>query len=179
MAEGIEVPESHGREELPYMIPLAVTMSILAVLVAVSTLFGHRAATEELYLQSKAADQWAYYQAKNSRLRAAQGLVVLLETLMPADKEKAAAAREKYLQEIERYQKDKEAISEPAKELEVEREMAGRKEDRFDASEVILEIGLIICSLTLLTRKKIFWYSGIGLGIVGLVVMLTGFLMRG
>ena len=69
MAEGIEMPEEHRREELPYMIPLAVTMSTLAVLVAIATLFGHRAATEELYMQSKAADQWAYYQAKNSRLR--------------------------------------------------------------------------------------------------------------
>jgi hypothetical protein len=106
-------------------------------------------------------------------------LVVLLETLMPADKQKAAEAREKYLQEIERYEKDKEAISEPAKELENERVLAGRKEDRFDAAEVILEIGLIICSLTLLTRKKIFWCSGIGLGIVGLAVMITGFLLRG
>jgi hypothetical protein len=54
-----------------------------------------------------------------------------------------------------------------------------RKVDRFDASEVVLEIGLIICSLTLLTRKKLFWYSGIGLGAVGFVVMLSGFFMRG
>jgi ABC-type nickel/cobalt efflux system permease component RcnA len=178
MPEAVEMPEPQGREELPYMIPLAVTMSILAVLVAIATLFGHRAATEELYLQTKATDEWSYYQAKNSRLHTSQALVVLLDTLMPADKEKTAKAREKYIQDAERYEKEKDAISEPAREIEKERELAGRKEDRFDASEVILEIGLIICSLTLLTRKKIFWYSGIGLGVVGLLVMLTGFLMR-
>ena len=74
MAEGVEMPEPREREELPYVIPLAVTMSILAVLVAVATLFGHRASTERLSLQTKVADQWAYYQAKNSRLRQAQGL---------------------------------------------------------------------------------------------------------
>lgn len=178
MPEGVEMPEPRERKELPYVIPLAVTMSILAVLVAIATLFGHRAATERLSLQTKVADQWAYYQAKNSRLRQAQGLEVLLETLEPADKEKAAEAREKYKQEVERYAKDKEAISEPAKELENDLERQARKEDRFDLSEVILEIGLIICSLTLLTRRKIFWYSGIGLGVVGTLVMITGFLLH-
>jgi len=37
---------------------------------------------------------------------------------------------------------------------------------------------LIICSLALLTKKKIFWYSGMGLGIVGVAVMISGFVLR-
>ena len=32
----------------------------LAVLVAIGTLLGHRAASEEILLQMKASDQWAY-----------------------------------------------------------------------------------------------------------------------
>ena len=178
MAEGIEVPETHGHEELPYMIPVAVTLSILAVLVAIATLFGHRAATEGLTLETKAADQWAYYQAKNIRLHEMQAVADMLEALAPADKEKAVAMHEKYLKEVERYSEDKEDVSDKAKEYEKERDLAGHREDRFDASEVILEIGLIICSLTLLTRRKIFWYSGIALGILGLTVMVSGFLMK-
>ena len=180
MAEGIEVPEvHHGVEEPPYTIPVAVTMSILAVLVAIATLFGHRAATEGLDLQTKATDQWSYYQAKNSRLYIAQALAEEFAALVPADKERAAKAREKYLKDAERYADEKGDVSDKAKEYEQERELLSHKEDRFDASEVILEIGLIICSLTLLTRKKIFWYSGIGLGVVGLMVMTTGFLLKG
>jgi hypothetical protein len=181
MAEGFEVPEHHheGHEELPYTIPVAVTMSILAVCVAIATLFGHRAATEGLDLQTKAVDQWSYYQAKNSRLYIAQGLAEAFDTLMPADKEKAVKTHEKYLKDVERYSDEKGDISDKAKEYEAERGLASRKEDRFDASEVILEIALIICSLTLLTRKKIFWYSGIGLGVAGLIVMVTAFLLRG
>ena len=46
-----------------------MTMAILAVLVASITLLGHRAHTEEVILQSRAADQWAYYQAKEIRRR--------------------------------------------------------------------------------------------------------------
>ena len=42
-------------------------MAILAVLVATVTLLGHRAHTEEILLQTKATDQWNYYQAKNMR----------------------------------------------------------------------------------------------------------------
>ena len=178
MPEAIEMPESHGPEELAFMIPVAVTLSILAVLVAIATLFGHRAATEELYLQTKATDQWSFYQAKNMRLHAMQSVADLLDTLEPVQKEKAEAVRGKYLQEAERYRQEMDGIGEQAKEFEKERELVGRREDRFDASEVVLEIALIICSLTLLTRKKFFWYSGIGLGVAGLGVMISGFLLR-
>jgi len=44
--------------------------------------------------------------------------------------------------------------------------------------EVFLEIGLIVTSFTLLTSKKLFWYSGIALGIVGSVIGITGFLLH-
>ena len=46
---------------------VAVTMAILAVLLATDSLFGHRAHTEELLDQAQASDQWAYYQAKTIR----------------------------------------------------------------------------------------------------------------
>ena len=42
-------------------------MAIVAVLLALATMLGHRAHTEEGVIQTRAADQWAYYQAKNTR----------------------------------------------------------------------------------------------------------------
>src|SRR5579871_2290201 len=47
--------------------PVSLTMAVLAVLVATVSLLGHRSHTEEVILQNKATDQWAYYQAKNIR----------------------------------------------------------------------------------------------------------------
>jgi len=176
MHEGLEGQEAHAVE--PWTLPVAVTMSILTVLVAMATLLGHRAATEKLLLQTRATDQWAYYQAKNIRLHEMQSAADMLGVLAPADKEKAAAMREKYLKEVERYQDDKDEISNKAKELESEGAHISLREDRFDAAEVILEIGLIICSLTLITRRKVFWYSGIALGVVGFLVALTGFFVH-
>ena len=179
MPEVMELPEHHGHNgENPLTIPVAVTISILAVLVAIATLFGHRASTEKVILQTKATDHWAYYQAKNIRLREMQSVADMLGTLTATDKEKAGAMREKYLKEVERYVGEKDEISTQAKEFESERDLVDRREDRFDAGEVILEIGLIICSLTLLTNRKIFWYSGIALGVVGFCVTVTGFLLH-
>ena len=179
MHEVLEGPggnESH--EDNPLTLPVTVTMAILAVFVALATLLGHRAHTEELLLQAKATDQWALYQAKNIRLHEVQSVADMLATFTPTDKEKAAALREKYLKEAERYEGNKDEDGEEAKKLEQHRGVVERRGDRFDGGEVFLEIGLIICSFALLTRKKIFWYSGIVLGAVGVVLALSGFLLR-
>ena len=177
MHEIMEAHEARSLEDSRLTLPVAVTLSILAVLVAIATLLGHRASTEEIILQTKATDQWALFQAKNIRLHEMQGFADLLSTLSP-DKEKTEALREKYLKEIDRYEQDKDEASEQAKELEKERESSNRRADRYEAGEVILEIALIICSLTLLTKKRIFWLSGIALGLIGLGTTLSGFLIH-
>jgi Domain of unknown function (DUF4337) len=174
--EGLEEHEGHG--ENPLMLPVTVTLSILAVLVAMVTLLGHRAHTEELLLQAKASDQWAYFQAKNIRLRETQSVADILGALAPADKEKTAALRENYLKEIERYEGDKDQISEQAKDFEKERDLVQRRADRYDAGEVLLEIALIICSFTLLTKKRGFWFAGMLLGLVGMITAASGFLLH-
>jgi Domain of unknown function (DUF4337) len=182
MHEALESLEGHGEHgghgESTLTLPVTVSLSVLAVLVALVTLLGHRAHTEELLLQAKASDQWAYFQAKNIRLRETQSVADILGALSPADKEKTAALHEKYLKEVERYETEKDQIGEQAKDFEKERDMVQRRADRYDAGEVFLEIGLIICSFTLLTKKKVFWFSGMLLGLVGLAVAGSGFLLH-
>jgi len=59
MHEGVELPEGrHGDEDNPLLLPVSITISIMAVLVAAVTLLGHRAHTEELLRQSQASDRW-------------------------------------------------------------------------------------------------------------------------
>ena len=179
MPELIEAPEAEAHEkELPFMLPVAVTLAILAVLVSIATLMGHRAATEMLVAQTKVADQWAYYQAKNIRFRQMQVAADMFGAFMPSDKAKAEALQEKYAKEAERYDKEKDEAAEQSKEFEAERDLAARKEDRFDAGEVVLEIALIVCSLTLLTKRKGFWFAGIGIGILGFLVTGSGLLLH-
>ncbi len=46
---------------------IGLTTAITAVLLAVATLLGHRAHTEEIKLQTKVNDQWSFFQAKHQR----------------------------------------------------------------------------------------------------------------
>ena len=82
------------------MIPVSITISILAVSVAVATLLGHRAHTEELLLQAKASDQWAYYQAKNIRLRELESFADLLDVVATQESDKAGRLRESYRNDL-------------------------------------------------------------------------------
>ena len=174
--EGVELPEHHG--EYRYTLPVSLTISILAVLVASATLLGHRAHTEELLRQSQASDHWAYYQAKNIRLHEMQGIVDLLGALAPSERKETAAVLEKYKKEVERYNSDKEDIGEQAKELEQERDLMSRRADRFDGGEGLLEVGLVICSITLLTRRRAFWLTGVIIGAFGVMMALTGLFLH-
>jgi hypothetical protein len=61
LAENTEKARETGQRAI------GLTMAILAVLLAVSTLLGHRAHTEEVLLETRATDQWNYFQAKNIR----------------------------------------------------------------------------------------------------------------
>jgi hypothetical protein len=179
MPEGIELPEAHlDHGDNPFVVPVSVTISILAVLVAGVTLLGHRAHTEELLLQAKATDQWAYYQAKNIRLHEMQSVVDMLGVLAPADTEKTAEMQEKYKKEVERYEGDKDDIGEKAKELEKERDLVSRRADRFDGGEGLIEVGLVICSMTLLTKRRAYWIAGMLIGLGGVAFALTAFLVR-
>src|ERR1700761_5455515 len=124
MPEDFELPETgEEHEKHALTLPVSLTVSILAVVVAAVTLLGHRAHTEELLLQSQATDQWAFYQAKNIRLHEMQSMVDLLSSITPLDKETNATLQEKYKKEVERYEDDKDNISDKAKDLEKERDV--------------------------------------------------------
>ena len=179
MEDGVELPEAHEmHQEYRYTLPVSLTISILAVLVAGAALLSHRAHTEELLRQSQATDQWAYYQAKNIRWHEVQSVADLLGALAPQDKEKTAAVREKYLKEVERYEGDKDEISDKAKELEKERDLISRRADRYDGGEALLEVGLVICSITLLTKRRAFWLAGMIVGALGVTMAATGLFLH-
>jgi hypothetical protein len=167
----------HGREN-PSLAPISVTMAILAVCVAVVSLLGHRSHTEELLSQNRATDQWSYYQAKNIRRHNYEMGVDLLSMMEFKDKAQADKVREKYQKEADRYTKEQAEIEEQAKDLEKESALNQRKADRFDLGEVFVEIALVISSLALLSRKRLYWYFGIVSGLAGLGVAATGFLLH-
>ncbi len=174
-----ELHEMHEHAEHahndPSLAPATLTMAILAVLVAIASLLGHRSHTEEVLLQNKATDQWGFYQAKNIRLHLDEAVASLMGVVETKDAEAAAKIKEKYTSEGERYRDELKDIQTEARKLEDEIRAASTRGNRFDLGEVFLEIGLVVTSITLLTRRKAFWYLGLVCAAVGLGATASGF----
>jgi len=162
----------------PSLVPVTFTMAVLAVVLAATTLLGHRSHTEELLMQSKATDQWAYYQAKNIRVHTYELFLDLLSVTTLKDPAQADKVKEKYTKNLERYKDDLKEIEAEAHSLEGEGAMAQRRANRFDLGEVCLDAAIVIASLTLLTKRREFWQLGILMGTVGLGITLSGLLIH-
>jgi hypothetical protein len=153
-------------------------MAILAVLVATVSLLGHRAHTEEVVLQNKVTNQWAYFQAKNIRRHSDEQFADMVSLINPKDSGQANKLREKYITEAERYRDEQKELDSEARKLQQEGEQERQRANRYDLGEVVLEIGLVITSITLLSGRRSFWMLGMMLGVVGLVVAATGVLIH-
>ena len=162
----------------PSLAPVSLSMAILAVLLAAASLLGHRAHTEELVLQNKVTDQWAYYQATNIRRHTDELFADLTSVIAAKDSEQAARLHEKYAAEAERYRDTQKELDTEARKMERETDLERQRANRFDLGEVFLEIGLVITSFTLLSGRRVFWHAGMVLGVVGSVIAATGLMIR-
>jgi hypothetical protein len=150
-------------------------MATVAVVLALVSVLGQMKTTEELLAQQKASDQWAYYQAKSIRRYQSEVAGDMLRVLPgPA----AAAAGKKYDANVERYKSDGEEIQRKARELEDESKAEGHRALGLHFAEIFLEVAIVFCSLTLLTRRRYFWLAGVVLTVVGAVIALRVFLVH-
>ncbi len=167
----------HAREH-PDLVPITLTMAVLAVLVAAVSLLGHRTHTEEIILQNKVTDQWAYYQAKNIRRHTDELFADLTTVMATKDSEAAAKLQEKYRGEADRYKDEQKEIDKEARVTENETEHTRRKADRFDLGEVFLEIALVITSITLLSGRRVFWHVGMLMAAAGILLAASAWIVR-
>ena len=167
----------HAKHD-PSLAPVTLTMAVLAVLVAAASLLGHRTSTEEVVLQNKVTDQWAYYQAKNIRRHTDELFADLTSVIATKDAEAARKLQEKYRAEADRYRDEQKELDAKAHELEQEADLSHRKTNRFDLGEVFLEIALVITSITLLSGRRLFWYMGLLFASAGIVVAGSVWLVK-
>jgi len=166
----------HGAES--ELRPVAFTMSVLAVLVAITTVLGHRTHTEAVLDQNKATDQWNQYQSQKIRAYNTSLNVDLLNSLTVADKQKAQDTLKHYADHQEKWNEDLKEDQEKARTLEEKVEQAEARANRFDLAEALLEIGLVITSVTLLTRSRIYWYLGIVFSLGGIASAISVLLLK-
>ena len=174
-----ELQEAAERaKERRELAPVSLTMAILAVMVAIATLLGHRAHTEEILLQTRATDQWSYYQAKNMRRNNLEALDEVLTALKNTKAKRAQEVQKHFQQEIDKYREQQKDIETEARGLESEVRLATRHGNRFDLGEVFLEIALVVTSITLLTDNRAFWYFGFVLAAIGIACTASAYFVR-
>jgi Domain of unknown function (DUF4337) len=177
-----ELHEIHERAEKARedssLAPVTVTMAVMAVLVAAISVVGHRAHGRTLLLESRATDSWAQYQAKSIRAHNYEMFADLLSVAVLKNADQAAKLKQSYTQEAARYRNDQTQISGQARALEEGVEREESRAGRFDLGEVCLEAALVIVSVTLLTGRRHYWGAGCVLGLAGVIVALTGFLVH-
>ena len=178
----------------PFFRRVAMTMAIVAAVLACVTMLSHRAHTETLRLQNEAtinhtqaSDQWAYFQAKKNREYFYDVSEVILEPVAAkADNSTALLAKaedwkskvKKYETEAADIQTEAKALTDRARELQEESQHAHHRADRFDLGELGVELALVLCSLAVLTKRVGFWYAGIVGGVIGAAVAASGFLLH-
>jgi Domain of unknown function (DUF4337) len=171
--EELQEHSEHAHDDFSRM--AGGTMAIIAAVLAVVAVYGHITTTEELLMQQKASDQWAFYQAK--ALRRYQSEVALdLMHAMPG--EVASKTAGKYSANLERYAKEAEEIQEKAKEYAKESEIAGKKALRLHLGEILLELAIVFSSLAILARKREFWVIGVASAVLGVAVSATVLLVQ-
>jgi hypothetical protein len=175
----------------------ALLIAIFAMMLAVGSLGGGNVAEDMVHANIKASDTWAFYQAKNVRQTAYRLAAdeMKLQAASPALSPEARAALQdriqKYEQTIARYDDEpdpsapgdslagegKKQLSARARAYEQDRERAGDQDSNFDYSEVAFQLALVLGSVAILSLSRPILYMAIGLGVIGTILMINGFLL--
>ena len=168
----VEHVAQHGGD--PFTSRLAVLTAILSTVGAIFGYLGGHSQNAALLYKNEAAiqktsasNQWNYYQAKSNKQNLAELSIVLT----------SGEAREKYVQEVARYRKEKDEIKADAERLEALAKEADKKSDlemhvhgRWAMATTLLQIAIALSAITLLTRKRwllagVYGASGLGLAV--------------
>jgi hypothetical protein len=158
------------------LFPISFTISVLAVLVALTTVMGHRAHTQAVLQQAFATDQWNLYQAKKIRDSSTALTIDLLNALPAKDPAASSKILDGYKDHRAKWAGELEEEQKIAKEFEDKVEVEERRAARFDLGEALLQIGVVVVAITLLTRQRAWWYFGMVFGLAGVICAALGFL---
>jgi hypothetical protein len=166
---------------------VGVYIGILAVLLAVCSVGGGNAAKDATRANIEASNTWAFFQAKNIRRQNLRVAIDELEIrltepgLSPATREAMTKKVAEYKTTVQRLTSEpdtKEGLNElftKGKALEVERDIALRKDPYFDWSQALLQIAIVLASVHLIIGSMPLLALSGGLGLVGILLMINGF----
>jgi hypothetical protein len=178
--EHAEHAEHAAHAHDPFIARVTITIAVLAVLAAAAggleTLEGSGAITESseaVLAQDKATDSWNEYQA-DSLKRHMYEIASITGSAKAAD----------YAREISKDREGQDKARDKAQDAEKERDRLMRgsaaHEQRhhwLTGSAILIEIGIALSTVAIITRKTAFWLCAIGLGGVGTALFAIAYLL--
>ena len=184
----VELPNAEELEEArgkTFTKRVALTTAIFAVALAITSLGGNNAMKEMLLAQQQSSDQWSFYQAKALREHLYRGQKLRLEIdliergsgMKPEVRERVEGILKKMSEEEVRYNTEKKEIEKEAKKLEHERDVNRSKDPYFDYGEVLLQIAIVMASVSILSGSRPVFYFAIVSACLGTLSSLNGFFL--
>jgi hypothetical protein len=169
--------EIEGGEHDAFGQTIGVIAALIGILLAVVTIQSHRSHTAAVVAKTEANDKWAYYQSKSIK-RSEYSIAKTLLAATGASGEKAQKALDSFEKEQERYKKESEEIQKEAENTERETKVFEDQALRYDFGEGLLELGLVLCSLYFISKKKLFPFAGVIAAVAGTIIGATGFFLH-
>jgi len=165
---------------------MAITTILIAVTATLSTFKGGGYSTRSLLNQTKASDQWAFYQSKSIKgylddMRR-ENLELQVENLekQPGNEARVVKYKEKietYSQNWKKHEQEKEDIKKAAAGFEALRDECKLHSDKFGMAVIFLQISILLSSIATLSKKKFVWICSLVLGVIGIFYFLDGFFL--
>jgi hypothetical protein len=162
---------------------VALVTAVYAVVLAIASLGGNNAMKEMVLAQQQSSDQWAFYQAKvirehqyrGQRLRLEGDLIERGPGMKPEAREHLQALLKRLDDEEKRYAAEKKDIEKAAKALEHERDLNRDRDPYFDYAEVLLQIAIVMSSVSILSKARAPFVLSLVLGVIGAILAINGF----
>jgi hypothetical protein len=164
---------------------VALCTALYAVMLAICSLGGNHATKEMMLAQQQASNQWAFYQSKNMREnlyriekdRIETQLLERKETMKPEILKHYLAMQKKAADEEMRYGAEKKEIEQEARKLDIERDINRAKDPYFDYGEVMLQIAIVMSSISIISLSRPVFCFSIVAAMMGVFLTLNGYLM--
>ncbi len=161
----------------------AITTTVLAVMTAIVSARSATCVSRIQILTAKEGSAWAYYQAKSIKQNLAELQRSTFEALAvgAANAEQKAVLESKIkavLQEVERYDAEKTQIRKEAEDTGAQNKKLARKGNFFSASVVFFQIAIMLSSVSALIKRKELWIIGIIFGVVAILLLTQGLILK-
>ena len=179
--EQAEHAEHHGASNKQ----IALLISILALLLAISETLGKAAQTQTLAKNIEAANLWGYFQGKTVRLTVVRAQIEDMEIqllTMTNEAQITAAKRgiEHWKRQIARYESDpkendgRKELTARALAAEKKRDDAAAAHHHYEVASASIQIAIVLASAAIITGIGILTWFAMGLGVVGAVFGAIG-----